>query len=203
MFEQTVLLSSYVKTTSPAGSLNKQGGTTKGCFCFLAVPLFKLPSLKPAADSTHLLPLKANLGVVPLGGKERSPTFLLEGGGVPSCKRYLISFSGCTILKKRDNGRLEIHVSESHIRLHLNPFISYALAPSPLVCPTPLSSRRTKYRSTPCLRECAGLWRHSAGEISTVLNQTTSSVLPHSHPPPPSPTPHGLWAATVSVVYFI
>lgn len=73
VFEQTVLLSSYVKTTSPAGSLNKQGGTTKGGFCFLAVPLFKLPSLKPTSDLTHLLPLKANL--VPCCAFGRKRTF--------------------------------------------------------------------------------------------------------------------------------
>lgn len=83
----------------------------------------------PPSQSAWLLGKRAN-------PKEPSPTPLvclffsfLTGRG----EHYLISFFGCTILEEGDNGWLEIHVSDSHIRHQLNPFF---LLP-PLVCPTP------------------------------------------------------------------
>lgn len=97
----------------------------------------------------------------------------------------LISFSCHNMLKKRDNRQFEIHGSEPCIRRQLILFISYPLIPPCLQLRPPVFSCRTNYRSISLRVGEQGFGDAAEGEeISLVLNQTTSSILPLSHPSP-------------------
>lgn len=231
-------MSSYVKTTSPAGSLNKQrgrgGGFTKGCLlgCFFFFYVFScspydcvilgrncLNQHLLSSDLTRLLHLRADRAVsVPSG---EAGTFahsfffsLLFIFFLPGRKHYLISFSGCSVLEQGDNGRLEIHVSDSHTRPQLNPFISSPPPPPPLVCPPPpplfpsppkISITHPHPHPVCCARERGASeprWRRGGGGDFShpEPNNLISTAPTRTHLPPPPP---GSRAATVSVVYFI
>lgn len=117
-------------------------------------------------------------------GRERNPHPLLSDFFFTGRQHDLISFFCCTILEKRDNGRLEIHVSDSH-QTSTPSFYFLSSRPSPpLVCPTPASLSPHKISIKPPSAPERG---RGVGGGLAVLNQTTSSVLPHIPPLPPLP----------------
>lgn len=94
-----------------------------------------------------------------------------------------ISISCHNILKGRDDRLLEIHISEPHIRRQLILFISYPLIP-PCLCLQPPLFLAAQIIDRPLLHvgEQGFEGKAEGEEISLVLNQTTSSILPLSHP---------------------
>lgn len=94
----------------------------------------------------------------------------------------VISFSCHNILKRRDNRQLEIRVSEPRIRRQLTLFISHPL--SSVSNPRFFPAARIIDQPPLCVGKQASGGAAQGEDISLVLNQTTSSILPVSHPSP-------------------